>query len=227
MTPPASRCPSFFSPTTRPLLLFWLPLHLSKRTGNDVIGLAQTGSGKTGAFAMPILQGLMDKPQELYALVLSPTRELAIQIAEQFEALGSGIGLKTAVLVGGIDMMAQVSSRAVPRGWQGKCRWSGGGALLARPVLESLIDPCGGCCQPSGSTNAVMPAVGAGRLMDEAASSSSGPANQRHLKQPMVGRWLFCEQQALNCIHMEAVQHWLIKPPTACTLSSPPGPVST
>jgi ATP-dependent RNA helicase DDX47/RRP3 len=57
---------------------------------------------------MPILQGLMDKPQELYALVLSPTRELAIQIAEQFEALGAGIGLKTAVLVGGIDMMAQV-----------------------------------------------------------------------------------------------------------------------
>lgn len=53
----------------------------------------------------------MDKPQELYALVLSPTRELAIQIAEQFEALGAGIGLKTAVLVGGIDMMAQV------RGW--------------------------------------------------------------------------------------------------------------
>jgi hypothetical protein len=76
--------------------------------GSDVIGLAQTGSGKTGAFALPILQELMDKPQELFALVLSPTRELAIQIAEQFEALGSGIGLKTAVLVGGIDMMAQV-----------------------------------------------------------------------------------------------------------------------
>ena len=40
-------------------------------------------------------------------MVLSPTRELAIQIAEQFEALGSGIGVKCAVLVGGIDMMAQ------------------------------------------------------------------------------------------------------------------------
>jgi superfamily II helicase len=80
--------------------------------GNDVIGLAQTGSGKTGAFALPILQGLMDKPQELYALVLSPTRELAIQIAEQFEALGSGIGLKSAVLVGGIDMMAQAIALA-------------------------------------------------------------------------------------------------------------------
>lgn len=73
----------------------------------DVIGLAQTGSGKTGAFALPILEGLLKKPQALYAMVLSPTRELAIQIAEQFEALGSGIGVKCAVLVGGIDMMAQ------------------------------------------------------------------------------------------------------------------------
>ena len=49
----------------------------------------------------------MKKPQALYAMVLSPTRELAIQIAEQFEALGSGVGVKCAVLVGGIDMMAQ------------------------------------------------------------------------------------------------------------------------
>eukprot|EP00878_Enallax_costatus_P041048 GHUV01047499.1.p1 GENE.GHUV01047499.1~~GHUV01047499.1.p1 ORF type:complete len:179 (+),score=36.03 GHUV01047499.1:140-676(+) len=80
--------------------------------GSDVIGLAQTGSGKTGAFALPILQGLLDKSQELYGLVLSPTRELAIQIAEQFEALGSGIGLKTAVLVGGIDMMGQAIALA-------------------------------------------------------------------------------------------------------------------
>ena len=56
--------------------------------GKDVIGLAQTGSGKTGAFALPILQELLDTPQAFFALVLSPTRELAIQIAEQFEALG-------------------------------------------------------------------------------------------------------------------------------------------
>lgn len=75
--------------------------------GHDIIGLAQTGSGKTATFALPILQALLDNPQPLFACVLSPTRELAIQIAEQFEALGSGIGLKCAVLVGGIDMMAQ------------------------------------------------------------------------------------------------------------------------
>ena len=80
--------------------------------GQDVIGLAQTGSGKTGAFSLPILQSLMDRPQEHFALVLSPTRELAIQIAEQIEALGSGIGVKCAVLVGGIDMMAQAIALA-------------------------------------------------------------------------------------------------------------------
>ncbi|XP_056017700.1 probable ATP-dependent RNA helicase DDX27 [Ostrea edulis] len=75
--------------------------------GSDVIGLAETGSGKTGAFALPILQTLLDSPQRLYALILTPTRELAFQISEQFEALGASIGIKCAVIVGGIDMMTQ------------------------------------------------------------------------------------------------------------------------
>ncbi|CAF2129397.1 hypothetical protein BRARA_C04220 [Brassica rapa] len=87
--------------------------------GKDVIGLAQTGSGKTGAFALPILQALLQyvndaEPKKgrrpdpaFFACVLSPTRELAIQIAEQFEALGSDISLRCAVLVGGIDRMQQ------------------------------------------------------------------------------------------------------------------------
>eukprot|EP00252_Welwitschia_mirabilis_P026978 TRINITY_DN9069_c0_g1_i2.p1 TRINITY_DN9069_c0_g1~~TRINITY_DN9069_c0_g1_i2.p1 ORF type:complete len:436 (+),score=103.70 TRINITY_DN9069_c0_g1_i2:729-2036(+) len=86
-----------------------IPLALE---GKDLIGLAQTGSGKTAAFAIPILQALLEKPQALFACVLSPTRELAIQIAEQFEALGSGIGVKCAVVVGGIDMMAQAIALA-------------------------------------------------------------------------------------------------------------------
>lgn len=75
--------------------------------GKDLIGLAQTGSGKTGAFAIPILQALLDSPHAFFACVLSPTRELAIQIAEQFEALGSGVGVKCAVLVGGVDQVQQ------------------------------------------------------------------------------------------------------------------------
>ncbi|KAF2309294.1 hypothetical protein GH714_001532 [Hevea brasiliensis] len=82
--------------------------------GKDLIGLAQTGSGKTGAFALPILQSLLEASeksvQAFFACVLSPTRELAIQIAEQFEALGSGIGVKCAVLVGGVDMVQQAIS---------------------------------------------------------------------------------------------------------------------
>ncbi|KAJ8344949.1 hypothetical protein SKAU_G00291420 [Synaphobranchus kaupii] len=75
--------------------------------GRDVIGLAETGSGKTGAFAIPILQSLLSSAQRLHTLILTPTRELAFQIAEQFDALGSSIGVKTAVIVGGIDMMSQ------------------------------------------------------------------------------------------------------------------------
>jgi ATP-dependent RNA helicase DDX47/RRP3 len=64
-----------------------------------VIGLAETGSGKTGAFALPILQALLTSPQRLFALVLTPTRELAYQISEQFEALGSNIGVKCGKLI--------------------------------------------------------------------------------------------------------------------------------
>ncbi|KAI3863713.1 hypothetical protein MKW98_031305 [Papaver atlanticum] len=75
--------------------------------GKDLIGLAQTGSGKTGAFALPILNALIEAPQAFFACVLLPTRELAIQIAELFEALGSGVGVKCAVLVGGVDIMQQ------------------------------------------------------------------------------------------------------------------------
>ncbi|GLH00374.1 uncharacterized protein GBIM_06771 [Gryllus bimaculatus] len=81
-----------------------IPLALK---GRDVIGLAETGSGKTAAFALPILQSLLANPQRYFALVLTPTRELAFQISEQFEALGSSIGVKSVVIVGGMDMMSQ------------------------------------------------------------------------------------------------------------------------
>ena len=75
--------------------------------GRDIIGLAETGSGKTAAFGLPILHSLLAKPQPLCALVVAPTRELAFQIGEQFEALGSVIGVKCAVAVGGVDMVQQ------------------------------------------------------------------------------------------------------------------------
>ena len=78
--------------------------------GKDIIGLAETGSGKTGAFALPVLQSLLKNPQRFFALVLTPTRELAFQIAEQFENLsdkGEKFGVKVAALVGGMDMVSQ------------------------------------------------------------------------------------------------------------------------
>lgn len=80
--------------------------------GRDIIGLAETGSGKTAAFILPILQSLLENPRRLFALVLTPTRELAIQIQEQVAALGSGFQIKSAVLVGGMDMMTQTVALA-------------------------------------------------------------------------------------------------------------------
>lgn len=75
--------------------------------GRDVMGCAQTGSGKTAAFALPILHALSKDPYGPFALVLTPTRELAFQIAEQFSAFGSSMGVRCAVIVGGVDMLKQ------------------------------------------------------------------------------------------------------------------------
>lgn len=80
--------------------------------GSDIIGLAETGSGKTAAFILPILQSLLENPRRLFALVITPTRELALQIQEQVAALGSGFQVKSAVLVGGMDMMTQAVALA-------------------------------------------------------------------------------------------------------------------
>jgi len=75
--------------------------------GQDCVGCARTGSGKTLAFALPILHTLSNDPYGIYALVLTPTRELAFQIADQFRAMGKPIGLRDVVVVGGRDMMLQ------------------------------------------------------------------------------------------------------------------------
>lgn len=75
--------------------------------GKDIIGLAQTGSGKTAAFAIPILQALWHAQTPYFGLVLAPTRELAFQIKETFDALGSSMGLRSVCVVGGMDMMDQ------------------------------------------------------------------------------------------------------------------------
>ena len=80
--------------------------------GRDLCGIAQTGTGKTAAFALPILQRLSTLPQRpaaqtCRALVLSPTRELASQIADSFRAYGAGLRLSTAVVFGGVPIGRQ------------------------------------------------------------------------------------------------------------------------
>lgn len=73
----------------------------------DVIGCAKTGSGKTAAFALPIIQKLSEDPFGIFALILTPTRELAYQIADQFRILGKPINIKDCVITGGIEMTEQ------------------------------------------------------------------------------------------------------------------------
>ena len=79
--------------------------------GRDVLGCAQTGTGKTCAFAAPILQRLSEKsvqPRVIRTLILTPTRELAIQIQDSFEAYGRYLSLRSAVIFGGVGQQPQV-----------------------------------------------------------------------------------------------------------------------
>jgi ATP-dependent RNA helicase DDX47/RRP3 len=81
--------------------------------GRDIIGLAETGSGKTGAFAIPMLNYLLEKPQKaVFAVILAPTRELAFQIHEVVVALGRGMGANSVCIVGGVDSASQAIALA-------------------------------------------------------------------------------------------------------------------
>ena len=80
-------------------------------TGRDVLGCAQTGTGKTCAFAAPILQQLSGHKAQgrpIRALILTPTRELALQIQESFEAYGKYLPLRSTVIFGGVGQAPQV-----------------------------------------------------------------------------------------------------------------------
>ncbi len=77
--------------------------------GRDLIGLAQTGTGKTAAFVLPILQRLLRGPQgRVRALIISPTRELAEQTCEATNDLGKQTGLRSIAIYGGVGMDPQV-----------------------------------------------------------------------------------------------------------------------
>jgi len=90
-----------------------IPVILS---GRDLLGCAQTGTGKTAAFALPILQRLYEsKPdpklkKKIRTLILTPTRELAIQIGESFAAYGKFTELKHTVIFGGVSQVSQVTA---------------------------------------------------------------------------------------------------------------------
>ncbi|KAI0709425.1 DEAD-domain-containing protein [Earliella scabrosa] len=119
-TPPPSDPPTFKSlglidPLLEALeqLKFKVPTDIQAEAlphalqGRDIIGVASTGSGKTAAFALPILQKLWEDPKGLFACVIAPTRELAFQITQQFESLGSAMGVRCVTIIGGVDIQPQ------------------------------------------------------------------------------------------------------------------------
>lgn len=84
--------------------------------GNDLLGCAQTGTGKTAAFAIPILQLLTQNPghtgnkRAIRSLIVTPTRELAIQIGESFASYGRNLNLRHTVIFGGVNQFSQVNA---------------------------------------------------------------------------------------------------------------------
>lgn len=103
----AVRAQGYTQPT--PIQIQAIPQVLAQK---DLLACAQTGTGKTAAFALPILQRLSQEKighhREIRALVLTPTRELASQIAENFFLYGKGLDLRTAVIFGGVNQKSQV-----------------------------------------------------------------------------------------------------------------------
>jgi ATP-dependent RNA helicase RhlE len=100
--------------TPTPIQARTIPLAIA---GRDVLGIAQTGTGKTAAFALPILNALHAgrapiPPKAARALVLAPTRELATQIAESFRVYGKFIRVSVALVIGGASGSAQVRAMA-------------------------------------------------------------------------------------------------------------------
>ncbi len=85
--------------------------------GKDLLGIAQTGTGKTAAFSLPLLQNLMGTkggltPKSPRSLILVPTRELAVQVHKSLETYGRGLSMKYAVIYGGVGQAQQVQSLA-------------------------------------------------------------------------------------------------------------------
>src|SRR5580700_2387307 len=83
--------------------------------GRDLLGIAQTGTGKTAAFGLPLLQKLSvghvpPRPREAKALILAPTRELALQIEDSLKTYGRFLNLKLAVILGGVSQNSQVNA---------------------------------------------------------------------------------------------------------------------
>jgi len=98
--------------TPSPIQAMAIPVLLE---GHDLLACAQTGTGKTAAFALPVLDGFARNPRKPFrrgvrCLILTPTRELAVQVTESFKTYGDGLGLKIGMVFGGVSEKPQIKA---------------------------------------------------------------------------------------------------------------------
>ena len=96
---------------------FERPTEIQDRTiqsalkGEDILGIAQTGTGKTAAFLMPVIQHLLENnKRDQYALVVVPTRELAMQVTEEFRSMTGGMKMYSSCIIGGTNIKRDISA---------------------------------------------------------------------------------------------------------------------
>lgn len=116
-----------------------IPLMLS---GRDVVGIANTGTGKTAAFLTPLIQKvILDRSQRV--LIMAPTRELAVQIDQEFRSFSRGMGIFSAVCIGGVSMRGQVMDlRRNPNfviGTPGRIKDLGNGRSINFPAFNNVV----------------------------------------------------------------------------------------
>jgi ATP-dependent RNA helicase RhlE len=117
--------------------------------GEDVLAIAQTGTGKTAAFAIPVIHRLITGPSErgrrnIRCLVMEPTHELALQITEVFQLIGKGTGVFTASVFGGVEQAPQIER--LSRGLDilvatpGRMQPDPGGSFDAGPDVVAVLE---------------------------------------------------------------------------------------
>lgn len=184
----------------------------------DVIAVSGTGTGKTLAYALPVLHHLLKEDKYFYALVLLPTRELAQQVFSVFAAIGKEIGLRISLLIGGVDLVVQGKSLAsrphLIIGTPGRVVYhlKNTKGIFLDAFRYLILDECDKLLEGDfeGEVNEVLDAIGTHRstlLFSATLTRKVTALRDRVLKNP-----LFLETATRDAVPSELVQNYVYLP---------------